>query len=109
MAELLPFAKEMFNQRPSRHMLKIYLIGTTVAVLGVIGGLVESICAQFTQAGLADDIPAELCLEKKQKKIEMEEKSVTALKTVDVADVEDTVLDKATHLRRSSANRLHAS
>uniref|UniRef100_A0A671UG19 Uncharacterized protein n=1 Tax=Sparus aurata TaxID=8175 RepID=A0A671UG19_SPAAU len=28
--EIIPFAKEMLNQRPSRGMLKIYMLGSTL-------------------------------------------------------------------------------
>uniref|UniRef100_A0A3Q2CVK9 Uncharacterized protein n=1 Tax=Cyprinodon variegatus TaxID=28743 RepID=A0A3Q2CVK9_CYPVA len=35
MQELIPFAKEMFSQKPSRKLLKLYLLGSVFAVLDV--------------------------------------------------------------------------
>uniref|UniRef100_A0A3Q3FZA1 Uncharacterized protein n=1 Tax=Labrus bergylta TaxID=56723 RepID=A0A3Q3FZA1_9LABR len=32
--ELIPFAKEMLSQKPSRGLLKVYLVGSVFAVLG---------------------------------------------------------------------------
>uniref|UniRef100_A0A671W3V3 G0/G1 switch 2 n=1 Tax=Sparus aurata TaxID=8175 RepID=A0A671W3V3_SPAAU len=43
MQELIPFAKEMLSQRPSRGLLKVYLVGSVFAVLGTVIGLV-SLC-----------------------------------------------------------------
>uniref|UniRef100_A0A3B5KQB8 G0/G1 switch 2 n=1 Tax=Takifugu rubripes TaxID=31033 RepID=A0A3B5KQB8_TAKRU len=40
--EMIPFAKEMLNQRPSRHMLKIYMLGSSLALLGLLGALHKS-------------------------------------------------------------------
>uniref|UniRef100_A0A3B3H4E0 Uncharacterized protein n=1 Tax=Oryzias latipes TaxID=8090 RepID=A0A3B3H4E0_ORYLA len=34
MQELIPFAKEMLRQKPGRGLLKIYLLGSVLAVLG---------------------------------------------------------------------------
>uniref|UniRef100_A0A3Q3R5V2 Uncharacterized protein n=1 Tax=Monopterus albus TaxID=43700 RepID=A0A3Q3R5V2_MONAL len=31
--EIIPFAKEMLNQRPNRNMLKIYMLGSTLLEL----------------------------------------------------------------------------
>uniref|UniRef100_A0A3B5B075 G0/G1 switch 2 n=1 Tax=Stegastes partitus TaxID=144197 RepID=A0A3B5B075_9TELE len=37
--ELIPFAKEMLSQKPSRGLLKVYLVGSVFAVLGTVIGL----------------------------------------------------------------------
>ncbi|XP_051890832.1 G0/G1 switch protein 2 [Pristis pectinata] len=50
MSELIPFAREMLNQRPNRKMLKIYAVGTVLAFLGVVVGLVETVCSPFTSS-----------------------------------------------------------
>nr|ACI67827.1 lymphocyte G0/G1 switch protein 2 [Salmo salar] len=33
MNEIIPFAKEILSQRPSRGMMKVYLLGSTLACL----------------------------------------------------------------------------
>ncbi|XP_065260495.1 G0/G1 switch protein 2 [Emys orbicularis] len=48
MQELIPFAKEMFNQKPSRKMVKIYMLGSVLAFFGVVISLVETVCSPFT-------------------------------------------------------------
>ncbi|XP_037313289.2 G0/G1 switch protein 2-like [Pungitius pungitius] len=58
--EIIPFAKEMLNQRPSRGMLKVYMLGSTMAVLGVVGGLVETYLLPFAEQEAAEEAPAEL-------------------------------------------------
>uniref|UniRef100_A0A8D3BYI5 Uncharacterized protein n=1 Tax=Scophthalmus maximus TaxID=52904 RepID=A0A8D3BYI5_SCOMX len=35
--EIIPFAKEVLNQRPKWGMVKIYTLGSTLAMLGVFG------------------------------------------------------------------------
>ncbi|KAF7669491.1 hypothetical protein LDENG_00189680 [Lucifuga dentata] len=47
--EIIPFAKEMLSQRPRRGMLKIYMLGTTLVVLGVLGGLLEMVLLPFVE------------------------------------------------------------
>ncbi|XP_045911149.1 G0/G1 switch protein 2 [Micropterus dolomieu] len=109
-SEIIPFAKEMLNQRPSRGMLKIYMLGSTLAMLGVVGGLVETILMPFIQQDAVEDTPEGLIMEKKQVL-----KSHTTLADPEVVEVQETVVieAKTKHLvtarRRSSANRLFAS
>uniref|UniRef100_A0A8D0D3J7 G0/G1 switch 2 n=1 Tax=Sander lucioperca TaxID=283035 RepID=A0A8D0D3J7_SANLU len=47
MQELIPFAKELLSQKPSRGLLKVYLVGSVFAVLGTVIGLVETVCHPF--------------------------------------------------------------
>lgn len=113
--EIIPFAKEMLNQKPSRSMLKIYMLGSGLAVLGVVGGLVESIFLPSVGYSIEDEA-AERIVEK----IEVEKKkqvaeSNTALVHTEDEDVQEAAVneDKAKQLmtagRRSSSYRLHAS
>uniref|UniRef100_A0A667YEW1 G0/G1 switch 2 n=1 Tax=Myripristis murdjan TaxID=586833 RepID=A0A667YEW1_9TELE len=78
--EIIPFAKEMLNQRPSRGMVKIYMLGTTLALFGVVGGLVETVCLPFVDQETGD-CEVELIMKEKKEKKQM----------------------------RNTANRLHAS
>uniref|UniRef100_A0A8C3RZ44 G0/G1 switch 2 n=1 Tax=Chelydra serpentina TaxID=8475 RepID=A0A8C3RZ44_CHESE len=48
MQELIPFAKEMLSQKPSRKMVKIYMLGSMLAFFGVVISLVETVCSPFT-------------------------------------------------------------
>ncbi|XP_070767159.1 G0/G1 switch protein 2 [Enoplosus armatus] len=111
--EIIPFAKEMLHQRPSRGMLKIYMLGSTLAMLGVVGGLVETVLLPFVEQETFEDTPVEQIMEKKKKKQVL--KSHTTLVGPEVVDVLETaaIESKAKHLvtagRRSSSNRLYAS
>ncbi|XP_054868667.1 G0/G1 switch protein 2 [Amphiprion ocellaris] len=113
-SEFIPFAKEMLRERPSRSMLKIYMIGSTVAMLGMVGGLVETIVLPFVEKDTLEDEPLELIMESEKEKKQVL-KSRPALVHTEVVDVPEAVATgaKAKHLvaigRRNSANRLHAS
>ncbi|KAM8754190.1 G0/G1 switch protein 2 [Acanthopagrus latus] len=113
--EIIPFAKEMLNQRPSRGMLKIYMLGSTLAMLGVVGGLVETVLLPFTEQETVEDTPAEQIREEEKKEKKQAVKSQSTLVHPEVVDVPESVVIevKAKHLvtagLRSSANRLHAS
>ncbi|KAL0149789.1 hypothetical protein M9458_054837 [Cirrhinus mrigala] len=49
--ELVSFIREMLSQKPSRGLLKVYLVGSILAVLGSVLGLLELVLQPFT----ADD------------------------------------------------------
>uniref|UniRef100_A0A8C4TRQ5 G0/G1 switch 2 n=1 Tax=Falco tinnunculus TaxID=100819 RepID=A0A8C4TRQ5_FALTI len=54
--ELIPFAREMLSQKPGRKMVKLYVLGSVLAFLGVVIGLVETVCSPFTaQGGLEEE------------------------------------------------------
>ncbi|XP_054465840.1 G0/G1 switch protein 2 [Anoplopoma fimbria] len=110
--EIIPFAKEMLNQRPSRGMLKIYMLGSTMIVLGAVAGLMETILLPFVEQETVEDAPAELIVKKEKQKKQVL-KSHTTLVRPEVVDVMDTVVmeTKAKHLvtGQRSSNRLYAS
>ncbi|XP_029362880.1 G0/G1 switch protein 2 [Echeneis naucrates] len=111
-SEIIPFAKEMLSQRPNRSLVKIYMLGSTLAMLGMIGGMVETILLPFSEP--FEDAPVEAIMEKRKKK-KLVVKSHTTLVHPEVNDAMETVVmeAKAKHLvtagRRNSANRLHAA
>lgn len=119
MEELIPFAKEMLSQRPSRGLLKVYLVGSVFALLGTVIGLVETVCHPFSSGETLDaDIafmltqkPAEAQLqhqdEEREEKETVEEEKL-AQKNEDKAQTM-TLSKPRTFSQRSSANRLHAS
>lgn len=49
MQEILPFAKEMISTRPSKGAMKVYLVGGTFAVLGIMSGVMEVACSLFPE------------------------------------------------------------
>lgn len=49
MQELIPFAREMLSARPSKGAMKVYLVGGTFAVLGIMSGVVEAACSLFPE------------------------------------------------------------
>ncbi|XP_071381670.1 G0/G1 switch protein 2 [Centroberyx affinis] len=112
--EIVPFAKEMLAQRPSRGMVKIYMLGTTLALFGVVGGLLETVCLPFVEQEAVEDREVELIVEEKKEKKQMSESQITLISPDAVEELETIeIRAKAKHLvaagQRSKANRLHAS
>ncbi|XP_073324141.1 G0/G1 switch protein 2-like [Pagrus major] len=121
MQELIPFAKEMLSQRPSRGLLKVYLVGSVFAVLGTVIGLVETVCHPFS-SGEMMDAEMVVMLAREQRTVEAEiqrsvggqeedeEKGEEELAHENGAMTQAMTLSKTHRLsQRSMANRLHAS
>ncbi|KAL7408477.1 hypothetical protein ABVT39_024069 [Epinephelus coioides] len=126
MQELIPFAKEMLSQKPSRGMLKVYLVGSVFAVLGTVIGLVETVCHPFS-SDEPMDAEMVLMLAREQRTVEAEtQHSVGAQEKEEEEEEEEEKLEELAHetgaltqsmnlykahrlSQRSSANRLHAS
>ncbi|KAG8007318.1 G0/G1 switch protein 2 [Nibea albiflora] len=117
--ELIPFAKEMLSQKPSRGLLKVYLIGSVFAVLGTVIGLVETVCHPFS-SGEAMDAEMVLMMAREQRTVEAktqrsvggqeEEEEEEELAHENGATNQTMTLSKTHKLsQRSMANRLHAS
>lgn len=107
LGEVIPFAKEMLNQRPSKHMLKIYMLGSSLALLGLLGGLVKTLLLLFVEQQIVTEPPAELIWEKQQRwNPELAHPAVMDMQEPFVLKVASTTLPAG---QRSSANRLHAS
>lgn len=49
-SELVPFAREILSQKPNRKMVKIYAVGTALALIGAVLGLLETVCSPFAPA-----------------------------------------------------------
>nr|XP_020504072.1 G0/G1 switch protein 2-like [Labrus bergylta] len=119
--ELIPFAKEMLSQKPSRGLLKVYLVGSVFAVLGTAIGLVETVCHPFCSD---EPLDAEmlLMLAKERRTVEADvQHKVEGKKEEEEEEEEEkeqTLENGATTLtfskthkvsQRSISNRLHAS
>lgn len=111
--DIIPFAKEMLRQRPSWSVLKIYALGSTLALLGMVGGMVETILLPFLHDDATEEARAKSFVV--QKKGRRMSKPASASLCFGVEDGMGAVwLEvKAKHLetavQRCSANRLHAS
>lgn len=119
MDELIPFVKELLSQRPSRGLLKVYVVGSVFAVLGTVIGLVETVCHPFSSGDSAD---ADVTLAQRPRTISAGlQKHVQVAGDVDV-EVKNILREKVAQLnvdgslptslastQRSIANRLHAS
>ncbi|XP_019523260.1 PREDICTED: G0/G1 switch protein 2 [Hipposideros armiger] len=46
--ELIPLAREIMAQKPSRKLVKLYVLGSVLALFGVVLSLVETVCSPFT-------------------------------------------------------------
>lgn len=121
MEELIPFAKELLSQRPSRGLLKVYLVGSVFAVLGTVIGLVETVCHPFSSG---DDADAELAVTldrrpgtssaRLQNRVEVREGADAEVKKIlkekaSQLNVDDSLITTLASTQRSLANRLHAS
>ncbi|KAM4814962.1 G0/G1 switch protein 2-like [Thomomys bottae] len=58
--ELLPLAKEMLAQKPGGRLVRLYVLGSVLALVGVVLGLVETVCGSFAAARRARDAPCAL-------------------------------------------------
>ncbi|KAM7402796.1 hypothetical protein PAMP_018007 [Pampus punctatissimus] len=119
--EFIPFAKEMLSQKPSRGMLKVYLVGSLFAILGTVIGLVETVCHPFS-SGEPMDAEMVLMLAKEQRTVQAKTKHSVRGQDEEVveedeeeekkklATTQSMTLSKTHRLnQRSMANRLHAS
>ncbi|XP_012870430.1 PREDICTED: G0/G1 switch protein 2 [Dipodomys ordii] len=48
--ELIPLAKEMMAQKPRGKLVKLYVLGSVLALVGAVLGLVETVCSPFAAA-----------------------------------------------------------
>lgn len=121
--ELVPFVKEMLSQKPSRGLLKVYLVGSVLALLGTVIGLVETVCHPFSSAGTTD-ADLNLLLSQRQRLVNTElqrsmaEKEEEEEKEKEKEEEEEeeekghtSMIISKMHRKnqRTSANRLHAS
>ena len=90
--EAVVFVKEMLKLKPSRQMLKIYAIGSTLALLGAVAGLMEKVT--FNKERITGQK-----IQKRQETLRTDSEELS------------TVLEETRWIdhRRSSANRVHAS
>lgn len=98
--ELIPLVKELIAQKPNRRLVKMYVLGGVLALLGAVLGLVGTVCSPFTAASRLQD----------------EEAAVAALRAARERQALQTqaLLEKgkqheAIACNRALANRQHAS
>ncbi|XP_010768570.1 G0/G1 switch protein 2 [Notothenia coriiceps] len=115
MQELIPFAREILSQRPSRGLLKVYLLGSVLAVLGTVIGLLENVCQPFSY-GETMDAEMVLMLAREQRTMERQcsmggkEEEDEKLVHENGAATQNMNLVQSHRLsQRSMANRPHAS
>ncbi|KAG9269127.1 G0/G1 switch protein 2 [Astyanax mexicanus] len=107
MHEIIPFAKEMLSAGPSKGSMKIYLVGGTFAVLGMVSGMMEVACSLFPE----QDEPV---LEKLEEMVPVTEKAQEAQTAIPEPDDMDAEMEaKAKELpmlrQRRMSFRAHAS
>ncbi len=59
--ELIPLAKEMMAQRSSRKLVRLYMLGSVLALVGAVLGLVDTVCSPFSTASRLREREAALC------------------------------------------------
>ncbi|CAL8326059.1 unnamed protein product [Merluccius merluccius] len=107
-AEMIPFAKEMLSHRPGRGLVKVYLLGSTLALLGAVGGLVETVFLPFLeerqQQGVKEEGEPELLF----MEMRSDNNKKQLLKPQTVSSMADDKL-LVTAAQRTTVHRLHAS
>lgn len=91
MQEVIPFARELLEQGCSRRLLRIYVLGSGLAVCGLVGGLVDAASFIF---GESDTITMETEMPVSEKATEKQLEPVeppvdTSVSTDDVFDGEE--------------------
>ncbi|KAJ7999469.1 hypothetical protein DPEC_G00194750 [Dallia pectoralis] len=74
MYEVMPFVKEMLAQKPNRKMLRLYLIGSVLAVLGTVLALMEFFYQSLFYSGEPLDTELALLIAREQRVLEAEER-----------------------------------
>lgn len=121
--ELIPLARGLLKQKPSRGLLKVYMVGSVFAMMGMIIGLVETVCQPFTSGPPLD---AEMLLMLARERHSLEAKALCGLTEEELrAENEEeqqeesvceeassqtmTFIEKQTPFQRPMSIRLHAS
>ncbi|XP_004648881.1 G0/G1 switch protein 2 [Octodon degus] len=48
--DLIPLAKDLVAQKPTGKLVKLYVLGSMLALFGAVLGLVETVCSPFSAA-----------------------------------------------------------
>uniref|UniRef100_A0A673TKN4 G0/G1 switch 2 n=2 Tax=Suricata suricatta TaxID=37032 RepID=A0A673TKN4_SURSU len=102
--ELIPLAREMMSQKPSRKLVKLYVLGSVLAFFGVVIGLVETVCSPFTAASRLRDEEAAVAELQAVRERERERKVLETPALLKKGKQQEAVL-----CSRALSNRLHAS
>ncbi|XP_077013795.1 G0/G1 switch protein 2 [Tamandua tetradactyla] len=101
--ELIPLAKEVMAQKPSRKLVKLYVLGSVLAFFSVVLGLVETVCSPFSAASrLRDEEAALASLQLVREQEALREQARQAL-------LEKGRKQEAVPFSRALSNRQHAS
>ncbi|XP_048859024.1 G0/G1 switch protein 2-like [Brienomyrus brachyistius] len=107
--EFVPFAKEILSQKPNRGLVKVFLLGSVLALFGVAAGVLETVCQPFCVQDPADEGLVQLsALERRMTELEIVSRRAEAAAALDEEN-EHKAKHQAANGRRNSANRLHAS
>ncbi|KAI7794483.1 G0/G1 switch protein 2 [Triplophysa rosa] len=109
MHEIIPFAKEMLSAGPSKGCLKVYLVGSTFAVLGIMSGVVQMASSFFP-----DQEEPDFEMLKEQEVITVKEQILEPQTSIPEDDEMDAVMEtKAKEMlanrQRRMSFRAHAS
>ncbi|KAG7268247.1 hypothetical protein CRUP_036460 [Coryphaenoides rupestris] len=111
LTEVIPFAKEMLliGRSGRAVVVKVYLLGSTLALLGVLGALVETILRTFSKEEKAEEEEGER--QKQQQKGEPEYLFVETrgTRSVDNKKQQQHGSLMMSALRTTTAHRPHAS
>ncbi|KAL7864344.1 hypothetical protein AOLI_G00157640 [Acnodon oligacanthus] len=108
MHEFVPFVKEMLSAGPSKGSMKVYLVGGTFAVLGIVSGVMEVACSLFPDQ---EEPVLEKLMEEKVTVTEQTQEAQTAIQEPDDMDAETEAKAKEHPMlrQRRMSFRAHAS
>ncbi|XP_077385908.1 G0/G1 switch protein 2-like [Festucalex cinctus] len=110
MQEFMLFAKEMLSQKPSRHLLKVYLMGSVFAVVGTVIGLVEMVSHPFSSGEPMDAEMLHMMAHDEQRTVaSMTQCNVKMQATKEDQDTIRSMTFTKIQGQRGLSNRLHAS
>ena len=86
------------------------MLGTTLALFGVVGGLVETVCLTLSDQGTTEDGDAQLIMEKRRNKATLQSQTtIVNPEVVDIVETADIGVKAKPLLTRQRSNRVHAS
>ena len=108
MHEFVPFVKEMLSAGPSKGAMKVYLVGGTFAVLGIVSGMMEVACSLFPDQ---EEPVLEKLMEEKVTVTEQTQEAQTTIPEPDDMDAETEAKAKELPMlrQRRMSFRAHAS
>ncbi|XP_013886870.1 G0/G1 switch protein 2 [Austrofundulus limnaeus] len=108
--DMMPFTKQMLQQRPSWSLLKLYALGSTLALLGMLGGMMEMILLPFLHHDTTEEETDTFLIQQRtDRRSSLPPSAWLCLGVEDMMEGWSEAKHLEPAVQRSSANRFHAS